>query len=232
MIPKILFVSKPSMFKLFFSVDMTILDIGTDCVKPLYLAMKYDPDKIIGINEDYTNYTPAEIELKSKLFMNTEIRFYECSFFNDAKLEEILLREKVDRFDYVILSKTLHHLRSGECIAKERDPKHCCQEDEESCINRFKEKEIFESLLRYGKRIIVYEGFYPGENDSDKYRGRGGYLTTEEWIKTFSHIVDNYRVKLIQPSRLHLDEKELKDMDTILRKVDTLCFYVELVEEE
>jgi hypothetical protein len=30
----------------------TILDIGTDYVKPLYIALKFKPLKIIGINED------------------------------------------------------------------------------------------------------------------------------------------------------------------------------------
>lgn len=30
----------------------TILDVGTDCVKPLYIALKFEPDKIIGISED------------------------------------------------------------------------------------------------------------------------------------------------------------------------------------
>jgi len=29
----------------------TILDVGTDCVKPLYIALKFKPDKIIGIGE-------------------------------------------------------------------------------------------------------------------------------------------------------------------------------------
>ena len=29
----------------------TILDVGTDSVKPLYIALKYKPTKIIGIDE-------------------------------------------------------------------------------------------------------------------------------------------------------------------------------------
>lgn len=31
----------------------TVLDIGTDCVKPLYIALKFKPDKIVGINDDF-----------------------------------------------------------------------------------------------------------------------------------------------------------------------------------
>ena len=82
--------------------------------------------------------------------------------------------------------------------------------------------------------MIVYEAFYPETEDADKDRGRGGHFTTNEWKQIFKFLEKSkkYRVELIQPSRLHLDEKGLKEIDTILRQVDTLCFYVELVEEE
>lgn len=210
----------------------TILDIGTYGIKPLYIALKYKPKKIIGIN-DGVNSEAEQIEQKSKLFLETEIKFYDCSFFNDVKLQEILAKEilnkKNPKFDFVLVSKTLHHLRSGACIAKRRDPEHCCKEDEKCCIYKFNEQEIFERLLCLGKRLIVFEAFYPGSKDDDKERGRGGYFTTNEWKQIFEFLEqsEKYRVELIQPSRLHLDEKGLKEMDTILRQVDHICFYVE-----
>ena len=155
----------------------TILDIGTDCVKPLYIALKFEPDKIIGINEDLSIYSFAsDLEQKSKLFTKTEINLYNCSFFDQEKLRKILGKEKEGTFDFILVSKTLHHLRMGECIAKERDQKHECQEDEECCIYKFEEQEIFKRLSELGKRVIIYEYFDPADNDDDKIRGRGGYF--------------------------------------------------------
>jgi len=215
----------------------TILDIGTYGIKPLYIALKYKPKKIIGINDGFPD-SYALIEPKSKLFVETEIKFYDCSFFNDVKLNEILakeiLNEKDPKFDFVLVSKTLHHLRSGACIAERRDPKHSCKEDEKCCIYKFNEKEIFERLLCLGKRLIVYEVFDPETPDADKIRGRGGHFTTNEWKQIFGFLVksEKYRVKLIQPSRLCLDREGLREMDTIFRQVDVLCFYVERVEEK
>jgi len=46
----------------------TILDVGTDCIKPLYIALKYEPDKIIGIDEDLFYSFSSDIEQKSKTF--------------------------------------------------------------------------------------------------------------------------------------------------------------------
>jgi len=205
----------------------TVLDIGTDCVKPLYIALKLEPRKIIGISEELSRYYFAsEIELKSKL-LKTEISFYNCSFFNKVKFRNILKKEKDDVFDFVLVSKTLHHLRAGECIAKDRDPKHECREDEKSCIYKFEKQKIFKRLLDLGKRVIVYEAFFPHEEDDDKVRGRGGYFTVEEWKQIFKHLSNNYRVEFIEPLTCRLDEKELRTVTAKLRQVDCICFYVE-----
>lgn len=206
----------------------TILDIGTDCVKPLYIALKFEPDTIIGINEDLSPYSFAsELEQKSKFLTKTEIHLYNCSLFDDEKLRKILKKEKTDKFDFILTSKTLHHLRTGECIAKERDQKHKCRQDEESCIYKFEEQEIFDRLLRFGNRVIIYEAFYPHEEDEDKVRGRGGYFTIKEWRRIFSYLSENYRVEFIEPLRCHLDKKELEKVIAKLRQVDCICFYVE-----
>lgn len=210
----------------------TILDIGTYGIKPLYIALKYKPMKIIGINEEVDSEA-AIIEQKSKLFLKTEIKFYDCSFFNQAKLQKIIKKEELPEekpnFDFVLVSKTLHHLRSGPCIAKGRDPEHCCNEVEKGCIYEFNKEEIFERLLCLGKRLIVYEAFFPGEKDDDKERGRGEYFTTCEWKQIFEFLErsEKYRVKLIQPTELDLNKEGLMKMDAILRQVETLCFYVE-----
>ena len=207
----------------------TILDVGTDCVKPLYIALKFEPDKIIGINEDLSTYSFAsDLEQKSKLLTKTEIRLYNCSFFDEEALRKILRKERKDKFDFVLVSKTLHHLRTGECIvAEKRDEKHKCLPPEESCIYQFEEKKIFERLLRLGKRVIVYDAFFPQEEDVDKVRGRGGYFTTEEWNRIFSHLLENYRVEFIEPLRCNLGKKELEKVIAKLRQVDCICFYVE-----
>lgn len=211
----------------------TILDIGTYGIKPLYIALKYKPKKIIGINDEFDDSFRL-IEPKSKLFVKTEIKFYNCSFFNNVKLTEILDRENQKLSDFVLISKTLHHLRSGTCIAERREPGHCCKEDEKCCIYEFNEKEIFERLLCLGKRVIVYEAFNPETLDADKVRGRGGHFTTNEWKQIFGFLErsENYRVELIQPIGLHLDRDGIREMSAILRQVDALCFYVERVEEK
>jgi len=118
----------------------TILDIGTDCVKPLYIALKYEPDKIIGIDLDLSYSFAGDLELSSKHFTNTEIKLYACNFFDEIDLRKILQKEKEDTFDFVLVIKTLHHFRTGKCISKERDQKHKCSEDEKNCIYQFEEQ--------------------------------------------------------------------------------------------
>jgi len=210
--------------------EKTILDIGTDCVKPLYIALKFKPYKIIGINEELPRIA-SDLKNESRVFIRTKIRFDTCSFFNEETLRKILKQEKIDRFNFILLSKTLHHLRTGECIADKRNKKHKkkgkCPEDEKCCIYKFNPQEIFKDLLRYGKRVIVYEFYDSTIEDDDKVRGRGGYFTRNEWNKIFKKISVKYIVKFITPQKFHLDQKKLKRIDSILRKVDDICFYVE-----
>jgi len=210
----------------------TILDIGTDCVKPLYIALKFEPAKIIGINEELsTYYFASDLEQKSKLLTETEISLYECSLFDDEKLRKIMREEGIeDKFDFVLVSKTLHHLRIGKCIAKEQDQKHKCRPNEESCIYEFEEQKIFKDLLQLGKKVIIYECFLPHERDEDKVRGRGGYFAIKEWEQIFSYLAENYRVEFVEPLRCHLDKKELEKVIAKLKQVDCICFYVETSE--
>ena len=209
----------------------TILDIGTGCVKPLYIALKFEPDKIIGISQDLSDYPFAsDLEQKSRLLTKTEIKLYDCNLFDDENFKKILKHERMQKrkFDFVVTSKTLHHLRYGKCIvADKRNKKHKCPPDEGSCIYKFEEKEIFERLLQLGKRAIVYEWFFPHEEDDDKVRGRGGHFTTEEWRRIFSHLSEHYRVNFVKPLRCQLDKEELDIVIAKLRQVDCICFYVE-----
>jgi len=214
----------------------TILDIGTDCVKPLYIALKLKPERVVGINEDLRYSYTSVIEQKGNLLTSpVEMRFYNCSFFDDEMLKRILREEKVEKFDFVLVSKTLHHLRSGEkCIAKQRDEGHRCQEDEECCIYEFEEQAIFDKLLTLGTKVIVYEFFDPTDKDDDKIRGRGGYFTKNElngniqneWDGIFKRLSRKYNVEFIAPKRFHVDQKNLKRIDKILKEVNTICFYV------
>jgi hypothetical protein len=205
----------------------TILDIGTDCVKPLYITLKFKPKKIIGINEEFPYSYTSDIEQKSKLFAGTEIRFYDCSFFDKETLDRILKKEKMNKgFDFILVSKTLHHFRTGECKRK-RDKKHECLETEKCCVYGFEERLIFDKLLGLGKRVIIYEYFDPNKIDDDKVRGRGGYFTTEELRAIFKYLSGKYKVEFIKPEKFHVDKEALNRVDSILRKVDTICFYVE-----
>jgi hypothetical protein len=206
----------------------TILDVGTDCVKPLYIALKFKPKKIIGIGENLSVYSFAsDLEQKSKLLTETKIRFYYCNLFDKATFDRILNKEGIDkRFDFVLVSKTLHHLRTGKCKRK-RDRKHNCEEDEEYCTYGFEEQAIFEKLLGLGKRVIIYEYFDPSHTDNDKIRGRGGYFTRKEWKIMFEYLSRKHKVEFIQPERFHLDKETLGRVEPMLKQVDCICFYIE-----
>lgn len=209
----------------------TVLDVGTDCVKPLYIALKFKPNKIIGIDEELTYSYASDLEQKSKLFTDTTtIRLYDCSLFNNETLNRIIKKERIPkkRFDFVLVSKTLHHLRSGECVGKERDEKYECLETEKCCIYGFEEQKIFKKLFELGKRVIIYEFFDPSITDDDRIRGRGGYLTPKEWKQIFQHLLsEKYKVEFIRPRQFNLDKQTLNNVDSLLRQVDDICFYVE-----
>jgi len=207
----------------------TILDVGTDCVKPIYIALKFKPDKIIGIDENLPDKA-SDLEKNSTLFIKeTKIRFFSCSFFEKETLRNILGEEKIDQFDFILLSKTLHHLRTGKCIAKDRNKNHKHQKDEteKCCIYGFEEQKIFDELLKLGKRVIVYEGFYPQDEDVDKVRGRGGAFTTNELRRIFENLSGKYKIEFIFPERFHLDKDKLNKVEPMLRRIDIICFYVE-----
>ncbi len=206
--------------------DTSIVDIGTDCIKPFYLALKFNPTTIIGIDEALLPFG-SEIQRGSKLLTDTKIRFYNCSLFDKQKLCTILRKEQVDKFDFALVSKTLHHLRTGQCIAKKRDKKHKCTEDEKDCVYQFEEGKVFSKLLELGKRVVVYESFAPDEEDADKTRGRGGYFTVKEWKRVFNHLLSKYEVIFTKPQLFLSKDEILKNLDSILRETDTICFYVE-----
>ena len=72
----------------------TILDVGTDCVKPIYIALKFKPDKIIGISEDLPDMA-SDLEKNSRLFIKeTKIRFHDCSFFDKESFGTFLVKKK------------------------------------------------------------------------------------------------------------------------------------------
>lgn len=201
----------------------TVLDVGTDCVKPLYVSLKFKPNKIIGIDEKLPSFA-SDLKLTSRLFAETKIRFYVCSLFDEETLRKIRIKEGIhEKFDFVLVSKTLHHLRKGECVEE-----HEHREDEKCCKYGF-ETEVFSELLELGNRVIFYENFFPQEEDADKIRGRGGYLTSKEWEKILISIANSekYTVEFISPIKCHLDDKELKNIIAKLRQVDSICFYME-----
>jgi hypothetical protein len=214
--------------------EKTILDVGTDAVKPLYIALKFKPKKIVGINEWFRPFV-SDIELQSKILTATEIRLYTCSLFNKVTLSRIRDKEGIAKFNFVLVSKTLHHLRTAKCVAKKRNANHDCvtndveRETEKNCIYEFETKEIFETLLKLGTRVIIYEEFDPNKKDDDKVRGRGGYFTKEELMETLKHLSDNdnHNVRFIRPEKFPLNKKTFDRIKPILNKVDRICFYVE-----
>jgi hypothetical protein len=149
--------------------EKSSLDIGTDCIKPFYVALKFKPRLIIGIDEGLLA-TGSEIQRGTKLLTDTKTRFYNCDLFDEQKLNKIIAKEKVGKFDFILTSKSLHHLRAGKCITKARDKKHECTQDESECIYDFEEERVFSKLLQLGKRAIIYETFAPCEEDADKTR--------------------------------------------------------------
>ena len=199
----------------------TILDVGTDCVKPLYIALKFEPESIVGINEGLYSFG-SDIEQKSKLLTKTKIHFYNCSLFDEVNFKKIFEKENTKKFDFVLVSKTLHHLRAGKCGLE-----HTHREDEKCCVYKFEVQNIFDRLLQLGNRVIVYESFYPQEIDEDKVRGRGGYFNTEEWRMIFTYLSKNYNIELVTPLMGKIGEKELENVFAKLRQMDYVCFYVE-----
>ena len=134
----------------------------------------------------------SEIEAQFKLFTKTKIAFYEWNFLMEKRSKKFEQEAVMGKFDFVLISKTLHHLRTKECIAKNRDPKHECTEDEDSCIYGFGEQAIFKRLLELGKRVGVNEYFNATETDDDKERGQGGYFTASEWLEYSGISLENY----------------------------------------
>ena len=206
----------------------TVLDVGTDSVKPLYLAMKYKPTKIIGINECGFRTFELEIESGSKSLTETEIRLYNCSLFDDVALNRIREKEGISgKFNFVLVSKTLHHLRTDECVEK-----HECQEDEECCKYGFNAEFVFEKLLSFGERVIIYDPIKTDE-DLDKTRGRGENFTKNELLPVFKYLSENekLKVKFIRPQMFDLDKTTLDRVEPMLRQVEPLCFYLENKQE-
>ncbi len=203
----------------------TILDVGTDTVKPFYIALKYKPSKIIGITDGSFRPFALEIESQSKLLTDTKIRLYSCSLFDEITLDRIREKEEIrGRFNFVLVSKALHHLRTDECVEA-----HECPADEKSCKYGFNTASIFKKLLSLGERVIVYESFDDTEEDVDKVRGRGGYLGKDcllDVLKCLSES-EEYRVYLVRPQSFNLDKTTLDRVEPILRQVDCICFYVE-----
>jgi hypothetical protein len=203
----------------------TILDVGTDSVKPLYLALKYKPTKIIGIDEDVFRPFELEIESGSKSLTETEIRLYSCSLFDDVALNRIREKEGISgKFNFVLVSKTLHHLRTDKCVEE-----HECSENEEGCKYGFNTEFVFKKLLSLGERVIIYESFDDTEKDVDKTRGRGGYLTKNGLLQILIDLSNNeeYQVSIIRPQTFDLDKTTLDRVEPMLRQVDIICFYVE-----
>jgi len=134
----------------------------------------------------------------------------------------------------------MHHLRTGKCVAKNRDSNHNCEdkkterEIEKNCVYGFETEKIFEMLLKLGKRVIVYESFDPNDKDNDKVRGRGGYFSKEELKGILKVLSNKYKVELIRPERFFLNDETFSEIEGILRKVDVVCFSVEeqLQEEQ
>jgi hypothetical protein len=127
-----------------------------------------------------------------------------------------------DKFDFVLISKTLYHLRDGKCVKD-----HKCREDEKCCKYKFNEEKIFSKMLELGKRVIIYEWFFPQDKDDDKVRGRGGYFTTKEWEDIFNSLEKRCSVKFIRPQ---FNEKTFREIKQMLKQDDCLCFYVEKQE--
>lgn len=61
------------------------------------------------------------------------------------------------KFDFVLVSKTLHHLRTGECIEQNRVGKHDCKKDEteKDCIYEFDERLDLSIKLEKGLRYSL-----------------------------------------------------------------------------
>lgn len=154
--------------------------------------------------------------------------FIVVACFDNQTFQKILRKEKIERFSFVLVSKTLHHLRTAKCIARKRDKNHKCREDEKDCIYGFEEEIIFPRLLELAKRVVIYECFAPDEKDEDKIRGRGGYFTTLEWKRMFDYLTRKYKVHFVKPENFNPTIQDSKRLESILRKVDTLCFYVEV----
>lgn len=205
----------------------TILDVGTDCVKPLYIALKYKPLKIVGINECILRPFELKIESQSKLLTDTKISLYSCSLFDDVTFARILEKEEIKgKFDFVLVSKTLHHLRTDKCVEE-----HECPEDEAFCKYGLNVRFVFEKLLSLGERVLVYEPIETDTDsgDADKTRGRGGNLTKNEFLQIFRYLSENekYRIKFIRPKMFDLNKTTLDKIEPILRQVDLICFCIE-----
>ena len=97
-----------------------------------------------------------------KSYKSFKIGFHDCNFFNEEKLGKICEQEGiVDKFDFILISMTLHHLRAKVCVAKKRDPKHRCTEDENCArwVNStpWEEKRKSEAKLLHKRNLAMQD---------------------------------------------------------------------------
>jgi len=186
----------------------TLLDIGAFGIFAILVALIFKLERVIAI--DQIGFHSDFYELKEGLANFFDNRDAVQLIKADARYVKSLCENKVyfknelkeikelEPFHIVIMSKILHHLRTGKCKIHEKEK--LCQQNPKQCLFKFQPKDIIKLFL-LGKQIIIWDIIALNEIDVDKDQtGIGGHLTREElWdlITTLKEV--NHEIEFFEP---------------------------------
>lgn len=133
----------------------------------------------------------------------------------DILTERLSITEKELKkyFNLLIISKTLHHLRSGKCQVHRKSPNKKginveCIKDPDSCVFEFK-TDVLYNLVSYGEKTLIWELIEPNFVDTDKEDGVGGHLTRREFWEILRDLdTKGYIIEFFFPPIKPLDFSE------------------------
>ncbi|MHA1380933.1 MAG: hypothetical protein ACTSRG_21410 [Candidatus Helarchaeota archaeon] len=180
-----------------------ICEIGGDWKSVFLLSQHLKLTRITNVNKIFID--DGNIIQYENLVKKSQFDFIkqDARFINGLKTK---LKEKEVEipFDLLIISKTLHHLRTGKCIIQEEKKKWHFKKHMK--IFEFEPEKIIK-LFKLAKFTLIWEHIEPNESDHD-IEDNGGNFTREEFKNFIKNLkVNNFTIDLISPECINdIDE--------------------------